>query len=155
MIRAWRIVKTKYIASEPSREGARLYPGRWNNRGVPVIYAADSLALAVLEIVVNFDADSVEEHYSVFSMQFESDMVLSPSPEDLPENWDKTPIVSASRLFGDQWVKENKKAVLKVPSVVIPQEYNFVLNPKHPDFNSIHFGAPQPLKIDDRLHRKK
>ena len=148
MPQAWRIVKTKHVATAFSGEGAAATGGRWNSRGVPVVYASATQALAVLESLVHLNPP-VRFQYVAFRIEFEDALVTN--PDFLPEDWTLEPPGPASKLVGDAWVRASRSAVLAVPSAVIPMESNYLLNPAHPDFKKISIGKPLPFAFDPRL----
>ena len=150
---AWRIVEAKFRAKAFSGDGARLFGGRWNNKGVAVIYTAGSLALACIEIVVNLPSPKLLEAFIRIPACFESDLIESLPSSQLPRDWQSRPISPATRAIGDQWIRERRSAVLKVPSVVVPEEFNYLLNPTHPDFKKIEIGRPMVYHFDPRLSR--
>jgi RES domain-containing protein len=151
IIKAWRIVKANYKNKAFTGDGARMYGGRWNSRGVPVIYTAGSLALASIEMVVNLPSPKLLEAFVRIPVWFNSKLVDELSPDDLPANWNSRPVSPHSRALGDKWIKEQRSAVLKVPSVVVPEEFNYLLNPKHPDFKKVEAGKPVVYHLDPRL----
>jgi RES domain-containing protein len=132
-----------------SGEGARLFGGRWNSIGTPVVYTSESIALATLELCVHIDKEVNLKEYRVFPVTFSVDLVKI--VDSLPEGWNYDPILPAPRKIGDDWASENSSPALKVPSVIVPSEYNYILNPKHPDFQDIQIGEVRPFEIDPRL----
>jgi len=132
-----------------SGEGARLFGGRWNSIGTPVVYTSESIALATLELCVHIDKEVNLKEYRVFPVTFSVDMVKT--VDSLPEGWNHDLILPAPMKIGDDWVSENSFPVLKVPSVIVPSEYNYILNPQHPDFQDIQIGEVRPFEIDPRL----
>lgn len=151
MPRAWRIVKASRAATAFDGEGARLYGGRWNSPGTAVIYAAQSQSLAVLELLVHLQASQLLASYKSIPVDFADDLIETVNPSDLHPNWRDYPAPSALQRFGDRWVAERRSAVLQVPSVVVPGELNFIINPRHPDFVHIVPGSPESFEFDPRL----
>lgn len=130
--------------------GASLYGGRWNHKGTPAIYTGASRALCALEVLVN--ADELADDYVSIAIEIPDDLaILSLSIGDLPAGWDSNPSVDATQDIGTQWAAALTTAVLRVPSAVIPREYNYILNPAHPDFQRIRFSHPEPFRFDRRL----
>jgi RES domain-containing protein len=148
---AWRIVKLKHAAAAFSGEGARLYGGRWNSPGTRMVYAAGSTSLAILEMLIHLQSDELLQRYVVFEVTFD-DKLLSDLPA-VPKSWRRSPPPASVQRLGDEWVRSGPSAVLRVPSVVVPKEWNYLMNPTHADFGEIHVGARQPLKFDPRLNR--
>lgn len=151
ILTAWRIVEARYQDHAFSGDGARLYGGRWNSKGVPLIYTAGSLALASIEIIVNLPSPKLLEAFIRIPARFTPDLIESMPISKLPEGWQSRPISPATRAIGDRWVKEQRSAVLKIPSIVVPEELNYLLNPAHPDFEKIEIGRPVVYYFDPRL----
>jgi len=149
---AWRIGKAKYADTMFSGEGARLNGARWNSPGRAVIYLAEYLSLAQLETLVNLgDWELLRLSYVAAEVTYSSDLVEKITPDRLPENWDELPPGMASRDVGDQWFDEERSALLAVPSVVTPGEYNLLLNLSHVDASEIVLGEPIVFRFDHRL----
>ena len=153
MLKVYRICKTKYAATAFDGEGAFRAGGRWNSAGTRIVYVAESLALAVLEMLVHFQDDSILPSYSFIEAEFDESLVEK--IEQLPENWNISPPTFEIQQIGDDWAKQNLSAVLRVPSAIIPAESNYLINPNHEDFPRIVFGKPQNFTFDERLLKKK
>jgi RES domain-containing protein len=151
MITAWRIVGANHQNKAFTGDGARIHGGRWNSKGVAVVYTADSLALASLEMMVNLPAPKLLEKYVRISAHFDPNIVSDLSKADLPLDWNSRPISPSTRTIGDRWIKMRSSAVLRVPSIVVPDEHNYLLNPTHPDFTKIKIGKPIVYLFDPRL----
>jgi RES domain-containing protein len=136
-MKAWRITKQRRARTAFSGEGARLYGGRWNSLGVPVVYVAESQSLAVLEVLVHLDAPALLDKYVFLETDFDASLVIDLDRSSLPKNWQFDPIPEAIQAIGDRWVLSGDSAVLRVPSVLVPMESNFLLNPRHLDFGKI------------------
>ena len=151
MVTAWRIVKPRHVEGAFSGEGARLYGGRWNSIGIPMVYAAGSKALAALEILVHVDAAELLDEYLCLPVRFDRRLARTLDLKSLPSDW-RAPLPPLStQAIGDAWAAENGSVVLEVPSVLIPGEGNFLVNPRHPGFGKLRFGAPEPFEFDPRL----
>ena len=150
MGQAWRIVKAKHAATAFSGEGAARGGGRWNSRGVWVVYASGTASLAALETLVHLDPP-VPFKFVTFRIKFDDAWVEHLPPTTLPPDWTDEPPPPATKAIGDRWVKELRSAVLELPSVIIPGEPNYLLNPAHPDFKKIIIGKPEPFSFDPRL----
>jgi RES domain-containing protein len=153
MMIAWRIVGARYKADAFSGEGARLCGGRWNSKGIPMVYVAGSIALASIEMMVNLPGPRLLEDYFRIPVHLPPKLIIDLPLDKLPGDWNSRPVSPAIRGIGDRWIKEKKSVVLKVPSVVVPEEHNNLLNPKHPDFEKITIGTPVKYRIDPRLAR--
>jgi RES domain-containing protein len=146
----YRLGSARHTANEGL--GASLYGGRWNRKGTPVIYTAASRALCALEILAN--ADELAGDYVVTPIELPEDLaVTTRSIGTLPPNWDARQPVDDTRDIGADWANGLTSAVLEVPSTVIPREFNYILNPRHPDFPKIRFFTPEPFYFDSRLNR--
>ena len=148
---AWRIVKTRRTADAFNGEGARKFGGRWSSPGTPVVYTASSQSLAALEMLVHLKSSQILDRYSVIPVTFEDELIEVVDPGQLPGQWRHAPAPAAVRAIGDDWVKAGGSAVLKVPSAVVPAEWNYLLNPGHAAFARISLGVAAPFEFDPRL----
>ena len=137
---AWRIVQAQVADRAFNGEGARRYGGRWNSKGVAVVYTSGSISLAILEVVVHIPAYDLLEQYVFIPVEFDRKLVRTLKPKDLPENWNRDPSPQANKQIGDSWVQSNQSAVLEVPSAIVPTEKNYLINPAHPDFSKLNIG---------------
>ena len=151
MISAWRIVKRKLLKSAFTGEGARLYGGRWNSPGSAVVYTAESQSLAVLEMLVHLEAAELLSHYVLVEARLPEGPIPEIDRTRLPRNWSADPPPARLRETGDAWIAERRSAVLRVPSVLVSGESNYLLNPAHPDFSKVLIGEPTPFRFDRRL----
>jgi RES domain-containing protein len=150
-MRLWRICRERFAAEAYSGEGARLYGGRWNSKGVSVIYTSTSLALAVVETFVNLEPNLRPD--DLVSIQAELPDSLSTERVELKTlsaNWYKSRRESL-RHFGDEWCRAGKTVALHVPSAAVRDEWNVLLNPAHGDFRKIKVQKPQPFEFDLRM----
>jgi RES domain-containing protein len=150
-ITAWRIFKKKHRASAFTGEGARRFGGRWHSKGVAIIYTSETVSLAVLEILVHLETPRLLDAYLLAPVTFEENLVKAFPLGKLPANWRKEPAPMSLKTIGDNWVGSGVAAVLRVPSVIIPSEFNYLLNPVHEDFRRCVWGKPRPFKFDPRL----
>jgi len=151
---AWRLVKTKHAAAPLSGEGARLGGGRWNYVGMSVVYASETLSLAALELFVHFTRRDITISRSLLAIPIkipDSVTKIQVLSDNLKKGWDSSPPPDFTRDLGTRWVHEGKSAILRVPSAVIQDEYNLVINPDHPDFGKITAGDARPFSLDDRV----
>ncbi len=154
MLRAWRIVKSRHLADAFTGEGARLYGGRWNSPGTAVVYAAESRALAALELLVHLHASQILASYSIIPVDFAEQLVRTVDTADLPRNWRAYPSPAENRAIGDAWVAERRSVVLAVPSAVVEGDRIFLLNPAHPDFAQVTIGDAEPFAFDERVLKR-
>ena len=167
-ITSWRIVKTKRadervilngrdIPAAFDGVGASLYPGRWNSAGTPIIYTAGSQSLATLEILVHLEDARLLNSFSIYPVTFDlQDTLIMDELDDgkiilSSKKWQANPPDKITRNFADSWVHSSRSLVLAVPSAVIPNELNYLINPYHPDFDKLIIGKPQPFPFDKRL----
>jgi len=150
---AWRLVRPAYgdAAAAFSGEGARRYGGRWNAPGRRVVYASLHLSLAALETLAHADRRRFERDYVAFEVRVPHPLVLELRDEDLPGDWRDRPVGAGARAIGDAWLERRASVALTVPSVLVPQERNLLLDPAHPSFADVHIGAPQRFRFDERL----
>lgn len=150
---AWRITRSNWSHAAFTGEGSRRSPGRWNTRGVPVVYTAESRSLAILEALVNFEgADRRQLPPCVLlEARFEARLVEVLDPAMLQPDWDTYPAPPSTRELGDRWAEERRSVVLRVPSVVTRGEVNYILNPLHPDFDRVEIRPPEAVIWDPRL----
>lgn len=152
-MRAWRITSRRYAHAAFTGEGAARSPGRWNQSGVPVVYLAGSLATGILEILVHVNERSylaafVAIEVEVPDVHIETLQYLPPDWQQLPE-----PYPASTQQLGSEWAQSLRSLALKVPSAVVPVEFNLLLNPRHPAMSELKVGEPQDLWLDPRLLR--
>ena len=147
----WRIVKSIRAPTAFDGDGARQHGGRWNSPGTMMVYTGQSESLAVLELLVHLQSSELLISYSTVPATFADDLVEIIDPAHLPVNWMSSPAPAALQQMGDQWVIEQKSVILRVPSAIVPNESNFLLNPGHPDFEHVAIGSPTPFRFDPRL----
>lgn len=148
---AWRITRDRYVSLDG--EGARKLGGRWNSPGLPVVYLSCDAALTVLEVIVHFDLppELLPDDYVLMAVQLGGfrDMAQSDWLEFAPDTSLKD---SDSRAFGDRWLSETRTPCLVVPSVIVPESKNLLLNPQHPLFDpNVVEVSRRPFTFDDRL----
>ncbi|AGP79951.1 RES domain-containing protein (plasmid) [Alteromonas mediterranea 615] len=146
----YRIVKKKWVHTAFDGEGALRHGGRWNSAGRACIYTASSESLAVLEVLVHLEDDDCLEHYRLFRLSVDESQVLNLSI--LPDNWREYPAPKETSDIGDQWLASQASCVLRVPSCIVPREYNFLINPSHPDIDELLSSVEElPVNFDPRL----
>jgi RES domain-containing protein len=152
-MRFWRICRKRYAAEAANGEGARLVGGRWNSRGVRVVYASTSLALAAVETFVNLEPNLQPKDLVSIEGNIPDDIEIARlDPAALPANWHETRDESLRR-FGDEWIHVGQITALLVPSAAIRGEWNVLLNPAHAAFRKIRFQEPRPFEFDVRMFR--
>jgi RES domain-containing protein len=142
----YRLVRRERADEALSGEGARLYGGRWNPPGTAVVYASESRALAVLEAFVHLTLEAR-------TMQFLLYAITLPTRVRVQRYTRRIRAAAASQNVGRAWVEAGDALALVVPSVIVPQETNYVLNVGHPQFQQVRTGKPEPFSFDERLWR--
>jgi RES domain-containing protein len=149
----WRLVTGRFAGTAFTGEGARLYGGRWNRKGVPMVYTAGSQSLAMLEMLVQ--DEPLRARYMMIAATLPKGLKIERiEPGQLPANWRDLAAREQLQALGTAWAKSLSSAVLAVPSAVIPAETNYLLNPLHPAFAKIETGEPQEFITDLRLVKK-
>lgn len=144
----YRVGNGRYRMDDP--EGSSRYGGRWNDIGIPVIYAAESRALAALETLVN--SNKLSNNYVCVQVEIPDELsIVRLELGDMPPGWNAPSVTDSTRQIGSNWVLSQKSVTLSVPSAVIPEERNFILNPAHPEFKRINFSVPKPFSFDRRI----
>jgi RES domain-containing protein len=152
-IQLWRVEKERFATTARTGEGARIAGGRWNSAGRPAIYCSQSLALAVLEIVVHAVTPAERADPRVwFELTLPRTALLTLPLKQLPTGWDDPRPHPATAALGDAWPRGERSVALRVPSSLVPGEWNYVLNPRHPQFRAlVKWSRPRPLALDRRL----
>jgi len=149
----YRVALKKY-ALDLTGEGAKIAGGRWNDKGTPVIYAAEHPSLALLETLPGFDLSLAPPDIMLVTITLPADLTILTITEDkLPANWRAYPHKPATVSLGRKWIHEQKASVLKVPSVMAPSGcgWNFILNPLHPELNGKMTVKTEMWELDKRL----
>jgi RES domain-containing protein len=146
----YRLTKAKY-ANNLSGEGARLGGGRWNSKGVAMLYTSDSRALCVTEIAVHTPLGILPDNYKLITIEIPDNAISSLDVSSIPNKWNAFPYVADVKYLGDRFIKENKYLVLKVPSAVIQGDFNYLINPGHADYYKVKILKVEDFKFDQRL----
>ena len=150
MLSAWRLTKTRLLSGAWDGQGARRSGGRWNNVGIAVVYTSGTLSLALVEVLVHLPS-GILPAYSAVRVDFDESLVSAVEPRELPGNWRDFPPPAETKAIGDRWIADGRSLVLRVSSVIVPNEFNYILNPSHPAFADITIGDPMPFPFDPRL----
>jgi RES domain-containing protein len=150
-MRAFRIVKKRHALTAFSGDGAREYGGRWNLPGVPMVYAAETRALAALESLAHYAGAERRIAFVIFELEVPDPLVMRLAPDRLPRDWRSEEPSASTQLLGSQWQQAGESVALLVPSVLIPQESCLLLNPDHADTRRIMIGYPAAFEFDSRL----
>ena len=137
---------------EPDGEGARLFGARWNSKGVAVVCTASNLSLAALEYLVHIDVEDVPDDLVAVGMEIPEEATeLACTPGDLPSEWRRTPPPAECQEIGDRWASAGEHLLLRVPSVLVPEESNVLVNPAHPVALDVRIASLRGFAYDPRL----
>jgi RES domain-containing protein len=150
-MRAFRIVKRRHAVEAFTGEGARAYGGRWNHPGVPMVYAAQTRALAAMETLAHFAGAERRIEFLVFEIEIPDRLVAAVAAGDLPAGWRSREPSGATQDVGSAWQRDGRSVALAVPSVLIPEEFCVLLNPEHPDADKVVINYPVAFEFDERL----
>ena len=132
------------------------YPARWNSKGNFVIYTAASRALACLENVVHRSGEGLNSLFKVVEIKIPDELEIEKvNVSTLTENWQDFTNFPYTQEIGDTWISRKSSTVLEVPSVIIPGEFNYIINQNHPGFNKIKLLSVEDFIFDPRLHKSK
>lgn len=145
----YRITNAKY-ADDLSGNGARLYGGRWNSEGKPMVYLASSRSLAVLESLAHLVPTNIPNDFLILNIEVPDDFLEIPE-NVLPDNWNEYPEQHIVKQIGNSFLQRNEHLLLKVPSALVPEEFNYLLNPLHPKATKVKIINKAPFRFDDRL----
>lgn len=148
-MKVYRISKCQYI-DDLSGTGAASYGGRWHSKGTHVLYTAATASLALLESVVHI-SNIVAADYCMICLEIPEDKILELSTVDLPDNWFVNPPPDFLKTYGDRFIRDGKFLGLKLPSAIMPEESNYLLNPNHTDFKKVKLVSKRTVPIDGRL----
>ena len=147
----FRLIQEKY-SPDWEGKGAEIIGRRWNSQGIPMIYTSESRALCTAEIAVHLHLGISPASYLLLTIDIPGEvLVLEVEADSLPVNWRRFPSHQITKNLGDQFIAENHYAVMKVPSAVIPGDFNFLINPHHSDFGKIKVVKSEPYEFDERF----
>jgi RES domain-containing protein len=151
-VKGWRIVKRSLAEGAFTGEGARLYGGRWNSPGRPVVYLGGSPGIAALEVLAhNARPALLSAKFVIIEVTLPPGSVLNLDATNLPEGWNDPDDHSLAAAIGDAWLDSGDSLALRVPSAVLPLERNLVVNVQHPQFGEVATAVPQAFAFDPRL----
>lgn len=146
----YRISSSRY-AEDLTGEGARLHGGRWNHKLTPCLYAAATRALAILEYSVNVNIDDIPRALSIASIEIPDDSLLVLQQAQMPGDWRQAPAPSSTKDFGTALLKQVQHLTIQIPSTVVPEEYNYLINPSHPEINKVRVVEIKDCVYDVRI----
>lgn len=144
-MRLWRISNYEDF----SGQGGMRASGRWHSKGHPIIYTAENPASALLEMMVHFDWDTMPSAYQLLTIEVEANATvetITPPPDWINDH-------RITRMIGDTWLKRNETLLLRVPSAIMPESFNVLVNPAHPDANKLRLIKSEKVPLDPRLKR--
>jgi RES domain-containing protein len=154
-MRIWRICRACHAAAAFSGEGARRYGGRWNSRGVPMVYASTSLALAAIELFVHLEPNQQpDDLVSIAALLPDGEPAQRLEPDRLPADW-WTDDLEPLRALGDRWIREKSALAIEVPSAALRTEWNVLVNPLHPRVTQLQIDSPQRFAFDARMFQQR
>lgn len=151
-VSAYRIVAPRWVDDAFSGEGALKYGGRWNSPGQPMVYCGGTRALAALEMLVHLTTpQSRTKPYKLLELKIPANLIDHYPATALPLNWRRTPASKPTMEIGDDWLLHGKNPAISIPSILIPEERNLLLNPLHPEFRNLKVLAAVDFSFDSRL----
>ena len=150
-IRLYRLVKQKYARQALAGRGGLEADGRWHTAGRPIVYLANSEALAVLEVRVHLGSVVPADHYVLLTIGLPAKAMQVLPRKRWPRRWDAVPFVAATQPLGDRWLLEARSAALRVPSVLSGSDFNVLLNPSHADARPARIVGRARYEFDARL----
>jgi RES domain-containing protein len=176
----YRLSAGKY-KNDLSSKGAELAGGRWNSKGVPMLYTSSSIALCLCELAVHIPFGIIPKDYYLLTIDFpdnapltEIQMQLTPPSGrgrgglpparsgsgglgglGLPKDWRSVPHAHSTQLIGDKFIRDGKYLVMKLPSAVVPGDYNYLMNPAHKDFSKVKIKSAELFEFDSRIFKDR
>lgn len=154
MITAFRIAKKKYARQPLAGLGGLEVGGRWHHKGEPIVYCAQSLSLAALELFVHFGKRADAIALVSIAIDIPAELIVSVSHGKLPKNRREVPAPAATADLGAEWIRHGRSAVLRVPSAICPGECNYLINPAHPKCTRIRTRPPAAFSFDARMWKR-
>jgi len=145
----YRLVNCVY-ADDLSGNGARLYGGRWNSEGKAMVYLASSRSLAVLEALAHLSPTNMPDDFCMMTIETPDDFEEL-DVETLPADWQEYPEIQAIKQTGNDFLKNKRNLLLKVPSALVNEEYNYLMNPLHTKAGAVKVVSKKSFSFDERL----
>jgi RES domain-containing protein len=149
----YRLCKQEFI-NDLSGYGAEMNGGRWNGKGTPALYTTGSQALAVLEVAVHVPFGILPTNYFMISIEVPEVGITRIGIPELPADWNRNPVARSTQYIGDDFLKANTSLILQVPSAAVTGDFNYIINPRHPDFKSLKIIKAEPFEFDSRLFKR-
>jgi len=150
----FRLSSSKY-ANDLSGTGAKIHGGRWNRKGDAVLYTAGTRALALVEVLVHTTNAFLPLNYQLITIYIPDDSILMIPTKSLPDDWNNIEPSDSTTKISASWLSAAEYLTLRVPSVVVEGEYNFLINPAHPDFSKVKVLCSEAFNFDNRLMKQK
>jgi RES domain-containing protein len=146
------MTKTKYLTTAWTVYGVKEVGGRWNSVSVSMVYVAEMASLTILEMLVHLHAAQIMDSFTLLSIKVPVEQIQSTNLDELPDNWADEDTPQELAVYGDAWSFTKSSVALYIPSALSPVEFNYLLNPEHPDFYASVRKAQQILLwFDSRL----
>ena len=150
----YRLCKKEYV-NDLSGYGAEMNSGRWNGKGTPDLYTSGSQALAVLEVAVHVPYGIMPVNYYMAGIELPEDSgIIKIGIAELPADWNRNPFPRSTQYIGDDFLKTNTHLMLQVPSAIVPGDWNYIINPRHPDFKDLKIVLTEPFEFDSRFFKR-
>ncbi len=152
-MKVYRITRKRYEQSVLSGEGGLRVASRWNHKGDAISYTSATRALSLLEMLVHMDMEDMRKmDLLICEIDIPDSVKIQSIPsKSLPEGWNRTPFTQAPQAYWHTFIAKKKAAVMRVPSIIIPQEWNYLIDPNHPDAKKISVNSCVPLTLDERF----
>ena len=148
----WRICREKFVAKALEGIGAKMFGGRWNRVGEPMVSSSSSASLAAFETLVHTDPSLAPSDLHLVEISIpDGTSIEELSPSDLPPDWRDLPAPESLKELGSAWVRAARSLVLVVPSAVIPEEDKWLINPSHPEATQVRIVRAKPFTFDPRV----
>lgn len=150
----YRLSKEKY-KNDLSGKGAETTGGRWNSKGIAILYTGESRALCTTEIAVHTSLGNIPTNYWLTQIEFPASAdIIEIDPAALPPDWKTFPFPHSTQAIGDKFINERKFLVMKVPSAVVQGDFNYLINPAHDSFSQVKILSTEVFEFNERLFKK-
>lgn len=146
----YRLSRAKY-SNDLSGKGAELAGGRWNSKGIALVYTGQTIALCMAEVAVHIPFGIIPVDYELITLEIPDEDICELKKSQLPEDWKSLPPAYSTQGIGDGFVKKGKFMVLKIPSAVVQGEFNYLINPLHPKIKKVKIKKTETFSFDQRL----
>ncbi len=149
----YRISSPKFI-EDLSGNGSKQYGGRWNDKGIAMVYFAESRAMAVMEVLIHLRPEDIDRDFMLAVFEVPDDEILTIKIGNLPRNWKESSEIESLKTIGNEFVKNNKYLLMRIPSVILEEEFNLVLNPNYQSADEIKLIDKRIFRFDMRFKNK-